>query len=936
MNVLGEIKLFSKLKKSEFPVHMEKLETWGWTIEEIVKAWKSLNSFFCDITLIFDSYGNSVCKSGKYLQVYISKYLTQNNKHLGENLKYFGNFAENLGGVYSHSAKALNGSIQKKMEQRIEELKAYKKWMLEEAQNRMKEYTQTKQEYEKAKSKYNRSRKELESSVNALNKLQHEADKNFQTGNIQKYKERIKNCKNNLQATEKSLEELGTSLQNKHEALEDQLASTHDTLISLEKETLQGLIDMHYSVVNMNKNVLALRKEQSNLKNKQVEEFGNITLDMLTKDSDRGSSLQGIELINYFVEKRISSTDERVRILKIFKNYLSEIVATEENLARSIEKLVNNMNFPDYIKDKPKSREALNIFCQNFLALSQLHLKYASEIDESGLSPIQKIIKTQGDQTNSLQASIQKITKEFSTTQEEIAKEYSKKRNESQDLKEKVNSALLNTEHYSFSQIAENSNQEAAQLQILKVALTNLYKADEEAYTCMEEQLEMSIDNLEPINVEEDFQGIQTYQRQEIQEDFQQFKESSRAYEEPEEEETKQSNGFYSKFGIKGEVEEVERFSCAYSDKILLQGRMYVTTSHICFHSIFNSSTIIGRETRLAIPLSEVVDIEKRGTALIFDNAIGIVTQNSTFVFTSFIYRDQAFATIQGLLKINEAKSPSKLKFECEVNFEIRENRMKLSKLMKEAKTQESFENNNMVQSELLKHHLLDLEVNVPVEKVFQLFFNSKEFFTSFSHARGDTNIEIENWSPEPPAFFTDQEGDYWVNASTRTASYTHPVRGGMPMMPKTCLCKENQTVFFISKNEFVVEVKAQVEGVPYSDYFQAIVRYRVTGDQKSSVEVRYGMEFFKQSMFVKKIESSGVAECNETVNKIWAPMVTKEVQKSLGEKVEDTPPPKEEPQPKVSVAWVLSIVLVVAILAMWWKIVSLENRILKLESKNN
>ena len=37
--------------------------------------------------------------------------------------------------------------------------------------------------------------------------------------------------------------------------------------------------------------------------------------------------------------------------------------------------------------------------------------------------------------------------------------------------------------------------------------------------------------------------------------------------------------------------------SCALSDKILLQGRVYITTKRICFYSSFNKKTLFGKPT---------------------------------------------------------------------------------------------------------------------------------------------------------------------------------------------------------------------------------------------------------------------------------------------------------------------------------------------------
>ncbi|AGO12762.1 AaceriADR294Cp [[Ashbya] aceris (nom. inval.)] len=82
-------------------------------------------------------------------------------------------------------------------------------------------------------------------------------------------------------------------------------------------------------------------------------------------------------------------------------------------------------------------------------------------------------------------------------------------------------------------------------------------------------------------------------------------------------------------------------YSCAWSKDILLQGRLYISTEHICFYS-----NILGYVSVVVIPLKEVVQIEKKNTAGIFPNAIAIHTLQKKYVFASFISRDTTFDLI--------------------------------------------------------------------------------------------------------------------------------------------------------------------------------------------------------------------------------------------------------------------------------------------------
>ena len=84
----------------------------------------------------------------------------------------------------------------------------------------------------------------------------------------------------------------------------------------------------------------------------------------------------------------------------------------------------------------------------------------------------------------------------------------------------------------------------------------------------------------------------------------------------------------------------VKAYSCAFADKILLQGKMYITTERLCFHSKFNSNTVFFGGTFIQIPKEDINKIEKRSNVLIFDNSISITTINGEMFFTSFFSRD--------------------------------------------------------------------------------------------------------------------------------------------------------------------------------------------------------------------------------------------------------------------------------------------------------
>jgi hypothetical protein len=89
----------------------------------------------------------------------------------------------------------------------------------------------------------------------------------------------------------------------------------------------------------------------------------------------------------------------------------------------------------------------------------------------------------------------------------------------------------------------------------------------------------------------------------------------------------------------------IDNFSCALSDKILVQGKLYITNKKLVFYSWFNNSTLFGK-TLIEIPKEEIVEVEKHKN-LLFDNMIYVKTKTTQFLFASFINRDKCYYVIR-------------------------------------------------------------------------------------------------------------------------------------------------------------------------------------------------------------------------------------------------------------------------------------------------
>lgn len=98
-------------------------------------------------------------------------------------------------------------------------------------------------------------------------------------------------------------------------------------------------------------------------------------------------------------------------------------------------------------------------------------------------------------------------------------------------------------------------------------------------------------------------------------------------------------------FFIDSDENFIESFSCALNEKILLQGKIYVTNKKLVFYSWFNNSTLFGK-TLIEIMHEDITNILKLSGNL-FDNSMIIVTKTTKFEFGSVIKRDSVVASLR-------------------------------------------------------------------------------------------------------------------------------------------------------------------------------------------------------------------------------------------------------------------------------------------------
>ncbi|VDB86223.1 unnamed protein product [Peniophora sp. CBMAI 1063] len=91
----------------------------------------------------------------------------------------------------------------------------------------------------------------------------------------------------------------------------------------------------------------------------------------------------------------------------------------------------------------------------------------------------------------------------------------------------------------------------------------------------------------------------------------------------------------------------IEDYGCALQRDILIQGRLYISEHHICFHA-----NIFGWVTDVIIPIAEIVSVEKRMTAFVIPNALLVSTRTAKYAFASFLARDTVYDVIDNIRKL--------------------------------------------------------------------------------------------------------------------------------------------------------------------------------------------------------------------------------------------------------------------------------------------
>lgn len=840
-----------ELPEAEHAQHLSAL------LEGLKKGAKHIRSFTSEASLLQDQYGRSMAKAARSFLQSIDK--ANGSHHLVQALRHLGGHYESVGSLYAQ--------LSSQQIPETEDLTILRKQLSDDLQTAIRDALSTKAALVKAKNKYERVCREFVQSP-----------ERFRTpGSGQQIKSEQK------QVAEASLQDCLEAAQVKQNSLNATLQVCNQAVQSAERRTLETAIRQLSSFVQMNDRVVTLRSEFSEAA--CSEQLSAIILDLVDPGSPRSGTSQTLaERLNAKTGLVVSAVDERKTVLKALKTFVGELVLAEENAGRGLGKVMSAYAMlPSCLAEKPRFKQAWESAAKVTEVFGALHLNRCKTLSQHCLSSLAATLNSMSQLQKDTASVSAKAIKDHLQLEDECLRAFDRLKRSaddsslqqlSQNASERMQKSAESTEKQVRGLLGESTNTESRVLQGAKKVLVTLASLEiESGITLVRRALSM----LETAEVWRDVETQRLPQQGQVMALDQIKTEVASKFlpTDPDDElhSPRIPDKELAKFGLPPDTQLVESFSCAIVRKIALQGRLYLCTSHLCFHSYFNSATIFGRDTLFVVPLTEILRVEKRTYAFLFDNAIAVKTKDMELLFASFLARDQALATLTCLMQLHPeaAHSPDDLPLDTPAGP-----RFSLTRDLRGVRTRPSREDilRGIPPQSFYKYHVIKrMEFNVSMTEVFVALFESAETWGRYYASRNDTEVRMTQWIPSPPVQFGGSSA-VWPVSSRRDHTFTHPVKVRAPMIPATCTCKEAYEVFFISETQVLIEVDVKVDSVPYADYFTTRSRWMLEEvEGRTWMDLYYGMHFHKDTWFQSRIEKSGVDEFTENITTHWIPL---------------------------------------------------------------
>lgn len=312
-------------------------------------------------------------------------------------------------------------------------------------------------------------------------------------------------------------------------------------------------------------------------------------------------------------------------------------------------------------------------------------------------------------------------------------------------------------------------------------------------------------------------------------------------------------------------------YSCAMERSFLYHGRMYVSTSNICFHS-----NIFAKQMKVVLPFEDVEEIKRSQHAFI-NPAITIILRSGSgghgvpplaspdgrakYKFASFWNRNHACRGLQRSAKkfkelqeqIKQERQQSALRAH---SSSFKENAAALATLNAEyemsnndGETGQPFIKDDVV-VEILKD-----ELPCSAENFFKLFLSDESSFTARYRAeRKDYDLKVEQWH-------TAEQYSGLLRKITLRSICSSPM-----CPPDTALTELQHAVFSNNRKTLVLETVQQAHDVPFGSYFEIHGKWTVNTVAESlcRLDVKVGAHFNKWLPMQQKIKAGSILECTK------------------------------------------------------------------------
>ncbi|WVQ93593.1 hypothetical protein IAU59_000668 [Kwoniella sp. CBS 9459] len=298
----------------------------------------------------------------------------------------------------------------------------------------------------------------------------------------------------------------------------------------------------------------------------------------------------------------------------------------------------------------------------------------------------------------------------------------------------------------------------------------------------------------------------------------------------------------------------IEDYGCALSKDILVQGRLYVSENHICFHA-----NIFGWVTDVVVAFADVRTIEKKMTALVIPNAIGVTTPNAKYTFASLINRDSTYDVMMNIWRLcNPNAVMSSVSLGQGTNLGSRPGSVAGDDVGGTAPGTTTGSKKGHAPTKCAcgkegKHYSeTALETVFPStpEKIYNLMFNSGWFKTFLSENQKLKDIEQSDWRPI-------SEGSVLL---TRSISYIKPLNGSIgPKQTKCHIVDEHEHMDFDDYVSMITTTRTP--DVPSGGVFSVKTRTCLmwAGSNSTKVVVTTTVEWTGKSWVKGIIEKSAI-----------------------------------------------------------------------------